>query len=76
MEAYGGGEVKLHSIFETIWGKWSALSHDRFNSGERVSVPFEYEAEWTPEPVWALWRREKSLASPRNRTTVPRLPSP
>lgn len=71
MKAYGEWEVKLHSItFDT------ALSHGRFNPGERASVPFEYEVGWTPEPVWKLWIREKSLASPRNRTTVPRLPSP
>jgi hypothetical protein len=25
-------------------------------------APMEYEAEWTPEPVWVLWRREKYLA--------------
>jgi hypothetical protein len=24
-----------------------------------------------PEPVWALWRREKSLARARNQTTIP-----
>jgi len=48
MEAYGGGKVKLH--FDT------ALSHGRFNPGERASVPFEYEVGWNPEPVWTLWR--------------------
>jgi hypothetical protein len=24
--------------------------------------PVEYETGWALEPVWALWRREKSLA--------------
>jgi hypothetical protein len=23
-------------------------------------VPIGYEAGWAPEPVWTLWRREKS----------------
>lgn len=26
-------------------------------------VPTEWEAEWARQPVWMLWRREKSLAS-------------
>jgi hypothetical protein len=29
----------------------------------QLSVPIGYEAEWAPEPVWTLWRREKSAAS-------------
>jgi hypothetical protein len=56
MEAYSGGEVKLH--FDT------ALSHGRFNPGERASVPSEYEVGWNPEPVWTLWRRENTLLPP------------
>jgi hypothetical protein len=27
-------------------------------------VPTVCEAEWAPEPVWTLWRREKSLPLP------------
>jgi len=23
-------------------------------------VPSEYETEWTPQPVWTLWRRKNS----------------
>jgi hypothetical protein len=28
--------------------------------------------EWTPEPVWTLWRIEKSLALAGYRTSIPR----
>jgi hypothetical protein len=30
-------------------------------------VPIEYEAWWALKPVWAFWRREKSLAPARIR---------
>jgi hypothetical protein len=26
-------------------------------------VPVEQKAGWAPKPIWAFWRREKSLAS-------------
>jgi hypothetical protein len=26
----------------------------------RTTRPIEYEAGWSPEPVWTFWRREKS----------------
>jgi hypothetical protein len=29
-----------------------------------------YEAKWTPEPVWTLWRKGKSLSLAANRTPV------
>jgi hypothetical protein len=35
-------------------------------------VPFEPEADWAPEPVWALGRRGESLASAGNRTAIRR----
>jgi hypothetical protein len=31
-------------------------------------IPTEEKAGWAPQPVWTLWRREKCLAPPRNRT--------
>jgi hypothetical protein len=27
----------------------------------RTPVPISREDEWAPEPVWTLWRKEKSL---------------
>jgi hypothetical protein len=34
-------------------------------------LPTEYEAQYTPELVWMLWRREKSLDLARRQTTIP-----
>jgi hypothetical protein len=31
-------------------------------------ITIEYEAEWAPEPVWMLWRREKSVVSAGHHT--------
>jgi len=31
---------------------------------ERSMVPSEQETGWGPEPVYMIWRREKSLAPP------------
>jgi hypothetical protein len=33
-------------------------------------VPVRYEVGWAPDPVWALWRKEKSRASTENLTPV------
>jgi hypothetical protein len=34
-------------------------------------ITIEYEAEWAPEPVWMLWRREKSFVSAGHQTLAP-----
>jgi hypothetical protein len=44
---------------------WLFYSHRK---GPSVSIG--QEAEWDPEPVWALWDREKYLAPGRNQTLV------
>jgi len=31
-------------------------------AGKNFPLPIEQGAEWTPERVWAFWRRDKSLA--------------
>jgi hypothetical protein len=35
-------------------------------SQKRSPVPIEWEAGWTPEPVWSFERREKFLELPGN----------
>jgi hypothetical protein len=34
--------------------------------GNEAPAPIEQKAGWAPEPVWTLWRREKSLAPAGN----------
>jgi hypothetical protein len=38
----------------------SASRRDCLTPGERAPVLIGYEAVWTQEPVWTLWRRETS----------------
>jgi hypothetical protein len=33
---------------------------------KETPVPIGYEAEWIPEPVWALWKGDKPPDSARN----------
>lgn len=39
-------------------------------------VPTEYEAGWTPESVWTLWKKEKFLTPAGNETAIPQSSSP
>jgi hypothetical protein len=36
--------------------------------GERAPVPIGHKGGWPPEPVWTLWRRDKSLTRAGNQT--------
>jgi hypothetical protein len=49
-------------------GEWSASRPSPFTPGKRSPVTIESEAVWAPEQVWIKLRREKSLATARNRT--------
>jgi hypothetical protein len=44
--------------------EWSVSRPGRFTPGERIPV----EVGWDSEPVWTLWRREKSLVPRKNWT--------
>jgi hypothetical protein len=48
-------------------GEWSVRCPCPFTSRERGLVPTGQEAGWAPEPVWTLWRRDKS-STPENRS--------
>jgi hypothetical protein len=41
-----------------------------------IQVLIEQEDGWVLEPEWILWREEKYLAPPRNRTMIPQSCSP
>jgi hypothetical protein len=58
MKVPGGAEVKLHSFltYDLDGEEWLTLRPGRF----RTPVPIE-QVGWAPEPVWTLWRKEKSL---------------
>jgi hypothetical protein len=61
MNKYGGIKLQLQTFMYSALdgGECSALRFGRLKSGE--TVPIGYEAEWDPEPIWTLWRREQSL---------------
>ena len=65
MNMYGGAEVHLH--YFSISAVVSQLhASPAFSLGKLLPVPTEYEDGRAPEPVWAVWRREKSVAPAKN----------
>jgi len=61
LKTYGGAEVHLHYFsISAIVGQLH--TPPAFSPGKLLPVATEYEAGWAPEPVWAVWRREKSVA--------------
>jgi len=60
----GGGTVPIIIYLGTRWRCVENCTHRRFAPGKRtLFVLLEQEAGWAPEPVWAFWRREKSVVS-------------
>jgi hypothetical protein len=41
--------------------EWSVSRTCRFIPGMQHPVPVVYEAKWTPQKIWALWRRQSKL---------------
>jgi hypothetical protein len=60
-DVYRGVEVKLRPflISAIVGGEWSGLRFALFTPGGKKSrVLIGYEAGWTPERVWTLWRKD------------------
>jgi hypothetical protein len=53
----------------TRWMRLLASCPSRFSLEERTPVPIALETGWALEPVWMLWRRDKSRCA-GNRTLV------
>ena len=71
-----GGTAPLIHKLSISGDEWSTSHPDHFTPGERDLIPNEYEIGWTPQLVWTLWSRNRSLAPARNQTTLPQLSSP
>jgi hypothetical protein len=41
--------------------EWLASRLGRFIPGEDSAVPIVQDVGWVPEPIWTLWRGEKSF---------------
>jgi len=54
MKAYKGVEVQLHTFLTSVL--------DGVVSFRAWPVPIEQQTDWGPEPIWTIWKREKSLS--------------
>jgi hypothetical protein len=67
----GNGGIAPTFLTSALDGsEWSALRPGRFTLGEEPPVYIGEEVGRAPEPVWTLWRREKSLAPAGIRTSA------
>ena len=58
----GGAEVQLHPFSHRIRWRWVVNFTPRPHYLRKINpVSIQYEAGWTPEPIWTLRRREKFL---------------
>jgi hypothetical protein len=57
-----GGVARLFFTTALEEDEWLASRPGHFTPGEELPVPTGYEIKCASEPVWMLWRAEKSLA--------------
>jgi hypothetical protein len=63
----------LTSALEGI--EWSAFAAAALPQGNSPSTHY-IETGWDPEPVYTLWKGEKSLGAAQNRIPIHRVPIP
>jgi hypothetical protein len=64
MKERGGVDVQLHSFLPLAVDGVSGHLHTSL--GKQIPVPIKWQGRYTTELLLTLWRRDKSLASPRN----------
>jgi hypothetical protein len=69
MNTHGTVGIQLHA-FITSKLKGSNSHQAGLPHRKKYQVPNEYEAAKVMEPVWILWRNEKSLVPVKNPTTI------
>jgi hypothetical protein len=71
MQAWGGIEMQLHSFLPSALdgSKWWTSRPGRFTHGEEPRFRLSRRLDvWALQPVWTIWRREKSIAPAGMRT--------
>jgi hypothetical protein len=71
MKTYGGNGGIAPAFLNTpleVRGQLHASA--ALSPKKKLPETIVYEAEWAPEPIWTLWRRQKSLASAGIRAPV------
>jgi hypothetical protein len=66
------GQWKYSSTIVDLGTRWKCVQLHALaalSPGKEPPAPIGYEAGWAPEPVWTLWREEKSCTI-ENRTRV------
>jgi hypothetical protein len=72
MKEYGGSRGIAPLVLNLCirWTRVAEIVPSCFTPRKAYSVSVEYVAQWALEPVWKLWRREKSLIFALRRNTV------
>jgi hypothetical protein len=67
----GGVKIKLHHSWPRHWVEVSGQLHApaALSTWQKPPVLIRQEAGWAPQPIWTLWRREKSCTAEK-RTQV------
>lgn len=75
MNTHGTVGIQFHAFLtSTLDGCEGSTSHQAgLRHRKKCQVPTEYEAGKAMQPVWILWRKEKSLVPVKISNTIPKL---